>query len=172
MSSFAERFSQLRKEKDVTLREIEKITGLTISTLSRYSNNHRNPKIDIAEILANYFNVSVDYLLGKADIKNIEMQEELEGLSELDIKIIKQLEEYEKIGIFMPEFHQLAKEILAIPEKDRHYVLESLKERFEGASKELKRLTEKGIIKKEDDGNLHVRIEDENIEIGKKKFKK
>jgi len=68
MATFAERLKQLRKEKDLTIEQLASNLGSAKSTISRYENG-REPKADILQLLAEYFNVSVDYLLGKTDIK-------------------------------------------------------------------------------------------------------
>ncbi|MBV1817298.1 helix-turn-helix transcriptional regulator [Bacteroidales bacterium MSK.15.36] len=70
MATFSERMKALRKEKDITLEELSEILGTTKATLSRYENNLRIPNVDFIDELANFFNVSTDYLLGRTDIKN------------------------------------------------------------------------------------------------------
>jgi transcriptional regulator with XRE-family HTH domain len=67
MATFSERLKLLREEKGITLDELANAIQSTKSTLSRYENEWRTPKIEFAERVANYFSVSVDYLLGKAE---------------------------------------------------------------------------------------------------------
>ena len=58
------RIKQLRKDKNMTLVELGKQVGLPKGTLSRYENGSREPKEPTWQALANFFNVSVDYLKG------------------------------------------------------------------------------------------------------------
>lgn len=64
---------QLRKEKNLTLDKLAEILNTTKATLSRYENGLRVPNIEFIRELANVFNVSVDYLLGKTDVRNQEV---------------------------------------------------------------------------------------------------
>lgn len=52
--------------------QTEVCTSLNIeqSTLANYENEKRIPKIDILIKIANYYNVSVDYLLGRTENQN------------------------------------------------------------------------------------------------------
>lgn len=76
MATFGERFKQLRNEYDKTLDEMKDVLQTTKSTLSHYENNHRTPKIDFAKKAAEYFNVTVDYIMGESDIKRSNNKEE------------------------------------------------------------------------------------------------
>lgn len=58
------RIKELRKNKNVTLQEVSEKTGISITSLSLYENEQRNPKIQPWQKLASYFGVSVGYLQG------------------------------------------------------------------------------------------------------------
>lgn len=58
------RLKQLRKKKRLTLMNLSKELGLPGSTLSQYENGKRQISIGKAKKLAEYFGVSVGYLLG------------------------------------------------------------------------------------------------------------
>lgn len=58
------RIKQLRKGKNMTLVELGEKVNLPKGTLSRYENGGREPKEITWQVLANFFNVSVDYLKG------------------------------------------------------------------------------------------------------------
>lgn len=58
------RLKQLRKKKRLTLVKLSKELGLPDSTLSQYENGKRQISIGKAKRLAEYFGVSVGYLLG------------------------------------------------------------------------------------------------------------
>lgn len=58
------RLKQLRKKKKLTLMNLSKELGFPGSTLSQYENGKRQISIGKAKKLAEYFGVSVGYLLG------------------------------------------------------------------------------------------------------------
>lgn len=59
------RLKELRKQKGLTLVELGKEVNLANNTLSQYERSVREPNISMLIKLADYFNVSVDYLIGK-----------------------------------------------------------------------------------------------------------
>ncbi|VME42414.1 Predicted transcriptional regulator [Streptococcus pneumoniae] len=61
------RLEKLMEDHGVTLKEVSENTGIPITTLSGYKKNQRAPKKNNAEILAEYFGVSVAYLMGIDD---------------------------------------------------------------------------------------------------------
>ena len=58
------RLKQLRKEKGLTLDEIQNKTGIKRGTYNNYENGVTEPKLETWQKLADFFNVPVDYLLG------------------------------------------------------------------------------------------------------------
>ena len=56
--------NELRKQFGKTMKELSAETGIGLSTISNYENGYSTPKKKNAQILANYFGVSVSYLLG------------------------------------------------------------------------------------------------------------
>jgi transcriptional regulator with XRE-family HTH domain len=69
--SLGKRLKTLREEKGITTREISKIFKLGKSTISNYENDIRKPDYDILIKLADFYEVTVDYLLGITDERNI-----------------------------------------------------------------------------------------------------
>lgn len=70
MRKFSEVLSQLRKEKNISQRALSESLGLSHSTIGMYENGQREPNYDILERIADYFNVDMNYLLGKTLIRN------------------------------------------------------------------------------------------------------
>lgn len=68
MASFRERFKQLRLQNDLTQQELADKIGIGKMTVSQYERGVRRPDIDTLEIIADFFNVSTDYLLGTSDV--------------------------------------------------------------------------------------------------------
>ena len=58
---------ELRKQKNLSIKELGAMLGLAESTISLYENGKREPDIATLIKIANYFNVSVDELLGCND---------------------------------------------------------------------------------------------------------
>lgn len=75
MKKFAYRFKKLRLENNMTQTDVvDKFnsiyhTTFNKSTISQYENGKRKPDISILENWAEFFDVSIDYLLGHIDIK-------------------------------------------------------------------------------------------------------
>ena len=67
MNKFAERLKELRLEKGLTQRELSKQTGLCRSAIAFWELCERVPSAEAIIILAKYFGVSADYLLGLED---------------------------------------------------------------------------------------------------------
>lgn len=63
------RIKGLREEKRMSQLELAKALNISNTTLSQYENGLRTPSDEIKIKIANYFNVSVDYLLGLTNIK-------------------------------------------------------------------------------------------------------
>lgn len=64
-------FQLLVKESNKSLTEISQETGISYSTLGNYNQGTRTPKKENAKILADYFGVSIPYLLGLDDNRQI-----------------------------------------------------------------------------------------------------
>ena len=58
------RLKKLRQEKKLTQKDLAEIIGVSKLTISRWENGESNIKPDKAQQLADYFGVSVGYLLG------------------------------------------------------------------------------------------------------------
>ena len=59
------RLKELRKERQLTQQELGEIINCTHTAINYYENGKRQPDLETLCKLADYFNVSVDYLLGK-----------------------------------------------------------------------------------------------------------
>lgn len=67
---FGKRLKQLRIEANKTQDQVAKRTNITRATLSRYEKGEIEPPITTVIDLANFFNVSLDWLAGNSDIKD------------------------------------------------------------------------------------------------------
>ncbi len=69
MASIGERILGLRKELNLSQKELAEKTGITEASLSRYENNLREPKAEIITKISEVLGCSTDYLLGRTDNK-------------------------------------------------------------------------------------------------------
>lgn len=70
MAKFGDRLRTLRKSKDLSQLEFAKLLKLSKSSVNMYERGEREPGIETLERIADYFNVDLDYLLGKSDFTN------------------------------------------------------------------------------------------------------
>lgn len=70
MSIFTERLIECRKAK-VTQKEMAIYLGISERAYQHYEAGTRTPKIDIATKIADFLNISVDYLLGRTDKQEV-----------------------------------------------------------------------------------------------------
>lgn len=64
-----ERFLLLLKENNISAYRVGKDTGISQNTLSYWKKGTGQPKLDKLQIIADYFNVSLEWLMGTSDIK-------------------------------------------------------------------------------------------------------
>lgn len=89
----AERIRYLRKKRKLTMKELGAKFGLAESTISGYESNIRKPDLDTLEKLADFFDVSVDYLLGRTDSPFFSRDEE-NFLNDIDLSLEVLKEKY------------------------------------------------------------------------------
>lgn len=61
------RLKELRKAKGMSQLKLAMDLNMNQNTISRYENGEREPGINELIRIADYFNVSVDYLVGRTD---------------------------------------------------------------------------------------------------------
>ena len=66
-SSFSVRLEQLIRQTKISKNKLSAICNVTSSTVSKWILRGQLPKPDVACSLANYFNCSVDYLIGRTN---------------------------------------------------------------------------------------------------------
>lgn len=67
MTKFGERLKTLRKEENISRRQLAEALNVSLRSISYWENNQRECDFDTLIAIAEYFSVSVDYLLGRAD---------------------------------------------------------------------------------------------------------
>ncbi|EHK9936741.1 helix-turn-helix transcriptional regulator [Enterococcus faecium] len=69
MTTLPERLLELRNSLNQTQTEIAKGSNLSLRQYQRIENNESEPKLTALIALADYFGVSLDYLVGRTDEK-------------------------------------------------------------------------------------------------------
>ena len=65
--SFSERLSELQEDRGLERRDVFSATGISKTAYHRYVTGEREPTMHVLMSLADFFNVSTDYLLGRTD---------------------------------------------------------------------------------------------------------
>ena len=65
------RIKELRNEQHITQLKMALDLNMSQNTISRYENGEREPGIAELIRIADYFHVSVDYLLGRTDTREM-----------------------------------------------------------------------------------------------------
>ncbi|MCJ7854804.1 helix-turn-helix domain-containing protein [Lachnospiraceae bacterium NSJ-143] len=69
--TLAKRLKQCRKDKGYTQNEVAVYCNITEKTYQNYELMSREPKLEILIKIADVFDVSLDYLVGRTDIKKV-----------------------------------------------------------------------------------------------------
>ena len=70
-STFKDRFRKLRKNKGLSYQELAQALGLSVSSVQQYEYGKRYPSRKAQRIIADYFGVEIDYLIGKLETDDI-----------------------------------------------------------------------------------------------------
>jgi len=92
-----ERIKELRKSRKLTLKQFGIQFGLSESTISQYENENRTPDYEVLKKIADFFEVSTDYLLGRTDEPSTKsLDEQLEGVNFALYKEAEELSDADK----------------------------------------------------------------------------
>jgi len=70
LTLFGKRIKELRVQHNMTQSDLARLLKVSPSTIGMYEQGRRDPDTDTINFLADFFNVSADYLLGRTDIPN------------------------------------------------------------------------------------------------------
>ena len=96
---FARILQDLREDRDITRKDLATALNISVSTLGMYEQGRREPNIDMIIKMADYFDVSIDFLVGRS-FKNENNELLLEALH-LKNEIDKLPQGYKNIIDFM-----------------------------------------------------------------------
>lgn len=66
--TFGQKLKELMEERDLTQRQLGKELNIAATTLNGYANDYREPDFQTLAMIAHYFQVSTDYLLGITNV--------------------------------------------------------------------------------------------------------
>ena len=71
-----QRLREIRKNKKITMKDLAVFLGISESAVSLYETGKSQPDHETLKKIADYFDVSIDYLLGRTDCKKTFTEEE------------------------------------------------------------------------------------------------
>lgn len=71
MSKFSDRLKELKSANNTTQKNIAESIGISLRGYQYYETDTKEPTMTKLIALADYFNVSIDYLVGRTDNPNI-----------------------------------------------------------------------------------------------------
>ncbi|WP_186370656.1 helix-turn-helix domain-containing protein [Shouchella miscanthi] len=99
---YGRRLASLRKQKKLSQEALTQILGINRSTYARYETEKTQPDFDTLQQLANFYDVTIDYLLGRTDNPNSDISIAHDGGPQYEDEderefIEQQLEQYRKM---------------------------------------------------------------------------
>lgn len=81
--NFPERLKKLRKENNLSQKKLAEQIGFAYQNIQKYENGTAEPLAKNLKILADIFNVSIDYLVGETNLRySKELLQKIEKLSQ------------------------------------------------------------------------------------------
>jgi toxin-antitoxin system, antitoxin component, xre family len=122
MAEIKDRIVSLRNEKNITQSQLAEELNISPSAIGMYEQGRRKPSYELLEEICDYFNVDMDYLMGRSDIKNRyqaglkydweEEKEEKDIFSQLTAEELAKLEKFKNMStvMFMNEGNDISEE--------------------------------------------------------------
>lgn len=122
MNIFSSRLKYYRKDNKKTQEDMAKFLGIQRSTYGEYERGKIMPPMDKIQKLADYFNVSVDYLLGNTNFEtHDERKEAATDVDDISKNLKTMIEKLQK------EQHALTFDGELLDEDSRELLISSLK---------------------------------------------
>lgn len=95
MSKFSSVFKNLRVSSGHTQQELATKLGVSRSAIGMYENGEREPDFETLEAIADFFNVDMDYLMGRSNkITTIAAHHEGEDWTEAELDEIEEFKRF------------------------------------------------------------------------------
>lgn len=95
MNMFSVRLKAMRKDRKETQEDLAKLLKVQRTTVGEYERGHIRPPMDKMKVLADHFEVSVDYLMGNTNFQTPEERDE-EAPNDVSKAMKKILEDLQK----------------------------------------------------------------------------
>ncbi len=89
MATFADRLKTLRTKKRITQEKLAEKFFITKSAISKYENGVNTPENKLLQDMADFFEVSVDYLLGRTDDEKTNTEYNLRDQAKEILEVLK-----------------------------------------------------------------------------------
>lgn len=86
---------QLRQQKGISQQVLADFIMVSQQSINKYENHNVEPDINTLIKIADYFDVSVDYLIGRTEVKHTA---EILGYHDLDVLESKMINDYRKLN--------------------------------------------------------------------------
>jgi transcriptional regulator with XRE-family HTH domain len=93
---FQNRLKELRKEKKLSQEDLGEVMNISGRTVSYFEAGERSPSPEILNKLADVFNVSVDYLLGRTSLRSNDAEQILLLVKDLSEEAINEIKDHIK----------------------------------------------------------------------------
>lgn len=90
MSKFSERFKELRSSRKLSQQELADRLGTSKSSINMYERGEREPGLEMLENIADFFNVDMDYLIGKTQTANQALENKEKSTPQTERDVLKQ----------------------------------------------------------------------------------
>ncbi len=84
-----ENLKKLRNRENISQQKLADIIGVSQQSINKYENHNIEPDIATLVLLADYFNTSIDYLVGHTDIERRIEKVYSDKLNEIELKHIQ-----------------------------------------------------------------------------------
>ncbi len=98
MAQISDRIKALRKAAGLTQTEFGELFGLAVNTVSQYELGMHSPNDDVKIAIANHFNVSMDYLMGKTDNPEMDSKTPSVFASKMTAETIEAIHAYSELS--------------------------------------------------------------------------
>ena len=116
MSDFGSTLIALRKNHNMTQRELAEALNVSKSTISMYENGTRKPSFEVLGVIADYFNVDMDVLVGRDSPKSkYEIQNE--NISVVTIRMMEDDDFYRAVELVLSMDPKELKAFIALFDK-------------------------------------------------------
>ena len=80
---------KLRNEKGISQQQLADVILVSQQSVNKYENHDVEPDIHILIKIADYFDVSLDYLVGRTEIKEMVTKPKMSDLSDIESNLIQ-----------------------------------------------------------------------------------